>query len=176
MHSRIRKVRFMRRLRRRLSLRKLARNEKGTQLAELAIVLPILLVMFGATAEFGRFFYEYSTLSKASRIGARYLVTAKVSTYERDQARKLVVFGNTAGTGEPLVEGLEVEHVIVTPRNAAGQTITAGVPNTITVQIVGLKYKPLFDLGGLIKSDAFKLDVDVKPSVTMRYLLTTPLV
>ena len=166
----------MRRLRRRLSLRKLARNEKGTQLAELAIVLPILFVMFGATAEFGRFFYEYSTLSKASRIGARYLVTAKVSTFERDQARKLVVYGNTAGTGEPLVEGLKVEHVIVTPRNAAGQTITAGVPNTITVQIVGLKYKPLFDLGGLIKSETFKLNVDVKPSVTMRYLLTTPLV
>jgi Flp pilus assembly protein TadG len=176
MHSRIRKVRSMRRLRRRLSLRRLARNQKGTALAELAIVLPILVVLFAATAEFGRFFYEYSTLSKASRIGARYLVTAKVSTFERDQARNLVVFGNTAGTGKPLIEGLKVEHVIVTPRNAAGETITAGVPNTITVQIVGLKYKPLVDLGGLIKSETFKLNVDVKPSVTMRYLLTTPLV
>ncbi|MGI8566194.1 MAG: TadE/TadG family type IV pilus assembly protein, partial [Pyrinomonadaceae bacterium] len=32
-------------------------RENGTQLAELAIVLPIILVLFGATAEFGRFFY-----------------------------------------------------------------------------------------------------------------------
>lgn len=176
MHSRLRKVRFMRRLRRRLNLRGLVRSEQGTQLAELAIVLPLLLIMFAATVEFGRFFYEYSTLSKAARIGSRYLVTAKVSSFEKEQARKLVVYGNTAGTGAPLIAGLTTNHVVITPRNAAGAAQAAGVPQTITVEIVGFKHKSLVNLGGLIKNDTFSLDVDVKPSVTMRYLLTTPLI
>lgn len=176
MHSRLRKVRTMRRLRRRLSLRSLIRSESGTQLAELAIVLPILVVLFAGTVEFGRYFYTYSTLSKAARIGSRYLVTADVSAAEANNAKKLVVFGNTAGTGSPLIEGLTVDQVVVTPRNAAGQAMAAGVPNTITVEIVGFKHKPMVDLGGLIKSETFSLDIDVKPSVTMRYLLTTPLI
>jgi Flp pilus assembly protein TadG len=176
MHSRVRKVRLLRRLRRRLQLRTLARSERGIQLAELAIVLPILLILFAATAEFGRYFYEYNTLAKAARIGARYMVTASVSDFERSQARKLVVYGNTAGTGAPLIEGLTTDNVVVTARDDSGVEQLAGVPVTITVQIVGYKHQPLFDLGGLMKSATLSLNVDVKPSVTMRYLLTTPLV
>jgi Flp pilus assembly protein TadG len=176
MHSRIKKVRLFRRLRRRLQLGTLARNERGIQLAELAIVLPILLILFAATAEFGRFFYEYSTLAKAARNGTRYMVTAKVSSFERNQAKNLVVYGNTAGTGAPLIDGLTTDEVIITAKDSAGVEQLAGVPQTITVQIIGYKHQPLFDLGGLMKSPTFSLNIDVKPSVTMRYLLTTPLV
>jgi Flp pilus assembly protein TadG len=176
MHSRLRKYRFLRRLRRRSEIRRLGRNERGVQLAELAIVLPVLLILFGATAEFGRYFYEYTTLAKAARIGTRYLITADVSALEYDNAKKLVVFGNTAGTGSPLIDGLTVDHVIVTAKNSDDEVITEGVPQTITVEISGFKHKSLFDLGGLIKKDKFSLNLDVKPSVTMRYLLTTPLV
>jgi Flp pilus assembly protein TadG len=176
MHARVRKVRLLRRLRRRLGIRRLAQNERGVQLAELAIVLPILLILFAATAEFGRFFYEYTTLAKAARIGTRYLVTAKVSDYEQQQAKNLVVYGNKAGSGSPLIEGLTTSNVVVTARDANGQVQTAGVPQTITVEISNFKHNSLVNLGGLIKSDTFTLNIDVKPSVTMRYLLTTPLV
>jgi Flp pilus assembly protein TadG len=176
MHSRLRKYRLLRRLRRRIEIRRLGRSERGVQLAELAIVLPVLLILFGATAEFGRYFYEYTTLAKAARNGTRYLITANVNTIEKDKARKLVVFGNTAGTGAPLIEGLTVSHVIVTARNSDNEVVTEGVPKTITVEISGFKHKSLFDLGGLMKKDKFSLNLDVKPSVTMRYLLTTPLV
>lgn len=176
MHSRVKKVRLLRRLRRRLQLRALVQNERGIQLAELAIVLPLLLILFGATAEFGRYFYEYSTLAKAARVGARYLVTAKVSTYERTRAKNLVVYGNALGTGTPLIEGLTPDNVTVTPKNSLGVEQLAGVPQTITVQIVGFKHQSLFDLGGLMNNDLFSLNIEVKPSVTMRYLLTTPLV
>jgi Flp pilus assembly protein TadG len=176
MHPRIRKVRLLRRLRRLTQIRALGRNERGIQLAELAIVLPVLLILFAATAEFGRYFYEYTTLSKAARIGTRYLVTAKVSTYEKGQAANLVVYGNTAGTGSPLIEGLTTANVIITPKDSLGVTQTAGVPQTITVEISGFKHQPLFDLGGLINNSTFSLNIDVKPRVTMRYLLTTPLV
>src|SRR6266480_3929649 len=115
MHHRIRKVRMRGRLRRLLRLRALARNERGIQLVELAIVLPILLILFAATAEFGRYFYEYTTLAKAARIGTRYLVTAKVNCFEATQAKRLVVYGNIAGTGSPLIDGLTTDNVKVIP-------------------------------------------------------------
>lgn len=168
------------RLRRLLYLRRLARNEKGVQLAELAIVLPILVVLFAATAEFGRYFYEYTTLAKAARIGTRYMVTAKVSCFEANQAKKLVVFGNTAGTGSPLINGLTTANVIVSANGSVSDICAGGpvpgVPETITVRIKEFEHQTLFNLGALMKNNTFSLNVDVKPSVTMRYLLTTPLV
>lgn len=177
MHPRIRKMRLLRRLRRLIHIRSLIRNESGIQLAELAIVLPVLLVLFAATAEFGRYFYEYTTLAKAARIGTRYLVTANVNCAQADTARRLVVYGNAAGTGSPVLEGLTTANVKVTPNDSACSGGTPpGVPDTITVQITGFQHQPLFDLGGLMKNGTFSLKVDLKPSVTMRYLLTSPLV
>lgn len=173
---RVRKIRLMRRRRNRTSLRRFVKDERGVQLAELAIVLPVLLIMFAATAEFGRYFYEYTTLAKAARIGSRYLITAKNSSFEKDKAKNLVVYGNLEGTGTPLIEGLTTSNVVVTPRDANGNPQPAGVPNTVTVEIQGFQHKSLVNLGGLMKNGSFSLNVDVKPSVTMRYLLTTPLV
>jgi hypothetical protein len=71
---------------------------------------------------------------------------------------------------------LEVDHVIITARDELGDEQTEGVPQTITVEIVGYTHKPFFDLGGLMKKEGWSLAIDVKPSVTMRYLLNTPLV
>src|SRR4029453_7710026 len=53
------------------------RSERGSAVVELAIVFPILLMLFAATAELGRLFSTYSTLSKATKVGARYLTTQK---------------------------------------------------------------------------------------------------
>lgn len=180
MHHRIKKVRMRSRLRRLLQLRGFGKDERGIQLAELAIVLPVLLIMFAATAEFGRYFYEYTTLSKAARTGTRYLITSKINCFEATQAKRLVVYGNKAGTGAPLIEGLTTDHVTVSPNSSTSDVCEGGpvpgVPDTITIRIKGFKHQPLFNLGALINNGAFSLNVDVKPSVTMRYLLTTPLV
>ena len=85
------------------------RDERGAQLIELAIVLPLFLVMFAATAEFGRFFYEYTTLAKATRAGTRYLITAPSTGKSDTEARNIVVYGNPAGTGTPIVKVSEVD-------------------------------------------------------------------
>jgi Flp pilus assembly protein TadG len=152
-----------------LRLKGFTSDERGAQLVELAIVLPLFLVMFAATAEFGRFFYEYTTLAKAARAGSRYLITAPGSAKSDTEAKNIVVYGNPAGTGTPLISGITTGNVVVTR--------TGGVPvlpETITVSISGYKYKPIFDVGKLINVSALSLNVDVKPSVTMRYLLTQP--
>ena len=177
MHVRLRKIRLLRSWKRRY-LARFARNERGVQLAELAIVLPLLALMFGATAEFGRYFHEYTTLSKASRIGARYLATACVKPGEDLKAKNLVVYGNAAGTGSPVLAGLDVSNITITRKDGdippAVCCLTSGVPQTVSVDVTNFKFQPLFNLGGLMNNNGLSLNIDVKPSVTMRYLLTTP--
>ena len=169
MHARIRRIRNRLRYRRLLQLHRFTRDEQGLQLVEAAIVIPIFLLLFAATAEFGRFFYEYTTLAKAARGGIRYLATNPISAGDRDKAKNIIVYGNTAGTGSPVLTGLQKSHVVIT---------TAGgipcLPQTVKVEIVGYQYQPIFDLGLFTKSEDLSLNIDVSPSMKMRYLLTQP--
>ena len=143
-------------------LRRLAACEAGTQLAELAIVLPLMLVLFGATAEFGRFFYTYNTLAKSTRAGARYLTASNQAT--DTDAKSLVVYGTTDDGASPILSGLSTGHVQITREETA-----PGFPVTVKVEISGYTYEPIFDLGKLM-GNSFSLRVDVKPSTTMRYV------
>jgi len=171
MHHRIRKIRNIRRARRLHWLTRFRRDDRGVQLIELAIVLPILLLLFGAVAEFGRYFYEYTTVSKAARVGARYLASKSVesSIDYKTNARNLVVYGNIAGTGSPVLSGLTTANVDV--QYLGG---TTGVPDLVKVSIVNYKHQSVVNLGKLLNNTSISTDVDVKPSVTMRFLLTTP--
>jgi Flp pilus assembly protein TadG len=147
----------------------LARSERGTQLVELAIVLPLLVVMLGAAAEFGRFFYTYQTLAKATRTGARYLMTESANGKKDPTAENLVVYGNEAGTGKPVVSGLSPTQVQISRSGG-----TSAFPERVTVKIVGYTYVPLFDLGKLVGKPSISLSIDVAPSTTMRYFSSIP--
>lgn len=169
MHARIRRIRNRLRYRRFLQLHRFTRDESGLQLVEAAIVIPIFLLLFAATAEFGRYFYEYTTLAKAARGGARYLSINILTDQQKTAAQNMVVYGSTTATGTPVLPGLEPSHVIITQAGGSGV-----VPGTVTIQIVGYNYDPIFDLGLLTGSEDLSLDIDVSPSVTMRYLLDQP--
>lgn len=171
MHNRIRKIRNTRRSRRFQWLNRFRYDELGVQLVETAIVIPILLLLFAGVAEFGRFFYEYTTAAKAARVGARYLATKAVSGPNDWQAnaKNIVVYGNTAGTGTPVLDGLTTNNVTITYEGG-----TAGVPDRVKVSITGYQHASIFDLGALLKNNGLSLNVEVKPSVTMKYLLTQP--
>lgn len=169
MHLRLRKIRAQRRSQRFFGLARHVRDDRGTQLVELAIVLPIFVLLFAATAEFGRYFYEYTTLAKAARAGARYLATSAVNPGEDGAAKNIVVFGNAAGTGSPLILGMTTGNVVITRQGGVPV-----LPQTVKVQITSFKHQPLFDLGAITKIPSLSMNVDVKPSVTMRYLLTQP--
>jgi Flp pilus assembly protein TadG len=172
MHHRLKKIRSLRRSRRMHWFNRFRRDDRGVQLVELAIVIPIMLLLFASVAEFGRYFYEYTTVAKSARLGARYLAAkSAVSTTVnwKANAKNLVVYGNTAGTGSPILTGLSTDNVDV--QYLGG---TTGVPDTVKVSIVNYKHAPVFDLGKLLNSTSLSLNVDVKPSVTMRYLLTQP--
>ncbi len=164
MHTRVRKIRLLRRLFRIRQLRRLVRNECGVQLVELAIVLPIFLLLFASTAEFGRFFYEYSTLSKSTRAGARYLITAPTDGSKDANAKNLVIYGNQSGSGKPVLSDITTGNVTISRTN-----LGAGA-QTVTVRIDGYKYQPLFDLGKMLNEPQLSLNIDVKPSLTMLHL------
>ena len=171
MHHRIRKIRNIRRSRRFLWLTRFRSDERGVQLVEVALVIPIMLLLFGAVAEFGRYFYEYTTAAKAARVGARFLASKSVNSgtnYEL-QAKNLVVYGNMGGTGDPVLAGMTISNVDIQYAGA-----TSGVPETVTVKIIDYQHQSIVNLDALLKNTALSTNVDVKPSVTMRFLLTQP--
>lgn len=172
MHHRIRKIRNVRRSRRLHWFTRFRRDEQGVQLLELAIVLPLLMLMFASIAEFGRYMYEYTTAAKGARAGARYLISKSVTSTATNweaNAKNIVVYGNAAGTGTPILPGLSTANVDV--QYSGG---VAAVPELVKITIVNYEHESLFDIGEMLKVPSLSLNVDVQPSVTMRYLLTTP--
>jgi hypothetical protein len=149
------------------------RSDSGVQLVELAIVLPILLMMFAAVAEFGRYFYEYTTLAKSSRDAVRYLATAYTDGRDDAAAKSLVVYGNLTGAGNPILSGLTTANVEILRLKQNGSPAGC-IPFSVTIRIIDFKHASVLKLDKLTNSSS--LDIDVKPSVTMRYLMSQCLV
>jgi Flp pilus assembly protein TadG len=147
------------------ALKRITRREDGSYTIELAIIFPILVLLFVGTAELGRLFYTYTTLSKATAVGARYLSTSRnavngTSTEKADakqEAKNLVVCGikstsSTACNGQtPVVPGLTTANVLICDNfvTACSPPLTGGSPKYFKVQITGYTYAPgVFNLAG----------------------------
>jgi hypothetical protein len=105
----------------------MTQRDDGSAIIEFAIIFPILLLLFVGTVELGRLFYTYTTLAKATAVGARYLSasrnavngTTTQKANARMEARNLVVCGiksssSTACNGQtPVVPGLTVANVSI---------------------------------------------------------------
>jgi Flp pilus assembly protein TadG len=146
-------------------------------MVELAIVMPILLLLFAVAGEMGRLYFMNTTLAKGTRVAARYLTTVPLNTNANvllyyTNAKNLAVYGKIAPSGndQPMVSGLTANNVLIT--TAGGISI---IPDFITVKITGMSFTPLLNLGGLMNNPSFSLNVPLSPSTTMRYLITQPL-
>jgi Flp pilus assembly protein TadG len=145
--------------------------QRGVATIEFAICAPILLLLMLATAEVGRMLFQYNTLSKAVRDGARYAAhesakgstgTVSITTQVRDNTRNLVVTGNMAGTGASLLPALTVENVAVTDAGGGFVAVSA----TYTYQPMLGAALPTFGRGGAIDTN-----VPLTATVVMRALL-----
>lgn len=154
-------------------LRVFAVCEEGTQLIEFTLALPFLLLMFAGAVEIGRLFSTYTTLSKATVVGARYLSTPTspvnstgYSASDINIAKNLMICGATNCTGQPsIVNGLGAEDITITPPPATG-----GI-RYVTVTVT-YSYAPLvFDLGAMTGIQNLSLSYTLTPKTTMRYLL-----
>ena len=108
--------------------------QRGAVLVEMALVTPILLAMMLLTAEITRAFVDHNTLTKAVRNGARYVAAnalqgstgvIAVGGVLDSETRNLVVYGNTAGLGAPVLAGLTAADITVTDIGANNVRVTA---------------------------------------------------
>jgi Flp pilus assembly protein TadG len=115
-------------------------RQKGVALIELALMLPLLLLLTVITTEFGRSLYQYNVITKSMRDAVRYLSVDMTGT-RIDEARNLVVYGNPAGTGSPLAPGLALTDVAVVQGTAGSNPVI----NTVTITVNGYTFRPLFN-------------------------------
>ena len=95
-------------------------SQRGIAMTEFAIVMPLLLLLLFGVTELGRALVRYNTLTKAVQDGARHAAAyallgttggVEVNAQLLAATRNVVVFGNTAGTGQPLLGGFTTGQV-----------------------------------------------------------------
>jgi Flp pilus assembly protein TadG len=152
-------------------IRRFQKDERGTQLLELTIALPLMLVLFGGVAEFARFFYTYTTLTNAVRGGARHASKwEKNASWTVPETQRMVVYGDFSNTSNgPILPGLKTSNVQVIANGPSANNI-----DSVTVQITGYNYQPLFDLGKLTGISALSLNIPMNASATMHQLYNGP--
>ena len=106
-------------------------KQRGVAAVEFAIILPVLLLLMLATAEIGRLLYQYNTLTKAVRDGARHASRpivdstgiVKVNAQLISDVKNLVVYGKKQGGGTPLLPGFSAGDIDVFTDTTKGYII-----------------------------------------------------
>lgn len=131
-------------------LREFIHKQQGQTLVELALILPILVILLMGTIEFGRIFFSYLTVTNASREAVRSTViyTGKDDAYIQQKVADAAYWLDAAD--------LTVE---VTPSSPANRT--TGVPLTVKVSYPVELFTPVL-------SDILSNPFIVKAETTMR--------
>jgi Flp pilus assembly pilin Flp len=164
------------------TIRTLLRREDGGALAELAILVPFLAVMLGAVCEVGRFFQNYTTLSKATRTASRYLSNHALNPVEIGRAKNLAYCGKlVCGAGDPpIVNGLLSTNICIEATGSPKvKTVTVRIPrdtspcNPVASAPAATPYvfRPIFDIGALLNNPAVSMALPIAPGTTMYYMI-----
>ena len=147
-----------------------AELQRGIAMVEMAIALPLLLLLLLATAEFGRILSQYNALTKSTRDACRYAASnaaigttrlVNITPQLQTAASNLLVTGNVNGTGNPILPGLATGSVALS--DAGNGYISVSVSYTYQPMIGSAL--PTFGLGGSIS-----LALPLSAAVTMRAL------
>ncbi len=124
-------------------------RQSGVALVELALVLPLLIVLAVMVTEFGRAFLYYNTLAKSLRDAVRYLAVLDPGVATTDPAkltvaRHMVVYGvpQPAEGARPQVPGLNLTHVPVDNIQWSWSATTPAI-RTVSIRITGYRFQPL---------------------------------
>jgi Flp pilus assembly protein TadG len=134
-------------------------SRRGNAAVEFALSMSVLAVLFTGVYQYGYTMHAYNALetavANAARSAMRTTVRAENKPGYRTALQNLVVYGNTAGTGNPLLTGLTRDHVDVT---LAPDSATAA-PDIVTVAITGYTIDGMFG----------HYQMTNRPRLTMRY-------
>jgi hypothetical protein len=129
-------------------LRNSKSGQRGATLVEFAIAATVFVTAMFAVIEFGRALWTHNALADAARRAARYAVNQPASNPAGakttgtnvgpsiEAIRNVAIYGNPAGTGQPMVSGLA-------PANLDVKYTNFGVGSG-TVSVTVTEYKFLF--------------------------------
>lgn len=113
------------------------KHEYGTSLIEVALVLPLLLLVLAGVVDLGRGYHTYITVINAAREGARVGVD-----YPTDEARIITAVQREAETSQ----------VSIPAENIAIQNYGVGNPIRVTVTVQFVTF-----LGGFVGAPTFPI-------------------
>lgn len=115
-------------------------NERGATLVEFAIGVTVFVTVMFAVLEFGRALWVHNALTDAARRGARY--AALHTSADAANVRNVVVYGNEAGSGQPMLNNLTTANVEV---DYNGFGLNAG---TVSVSITNYQFQFVIPIVG----------------------------
>ncbi|MBL5976070.1 pilus assembly protein [Comamonas sp. NyZ500] len=129
------------------------RLQQGIALIELALSIPLMIMLSMMVIEFGRAMYEYNTVTKSVRDAVRYLTVQlpPAPTSCPPEATNLVRYGLTSQASTPLAPGLVSATI-----NCTWQTngTYPQISTTVTVTVSGYRFKSMVsNVFGLQLSD-----------------------
>lgn len=125
------------------------KQQSGVAAVEMALLLPLLLLLAFGITEFGRAIYQYNTLAKAVRDGARHLSQYEPGDATRAaEAASLVVCGAIrCDNRPPLVPGMSASYVRVYDRTTHPdynlQSTGRGTLNLVRVEVRDYTFRSL---------------------------------
>lgn len=139
-------------------------GQKGVAAIEMAVMLPLLILIFTGLVEYGRLMWHYDALAKATRDAARFLADEpldsnnKIPVSSISDARNMVGNAATAAGVEGLVTADDVD-VTCVPAGCV-------TPHTVTVSV---SYP--FAIGGWVPVFGMaNINTTLSPHTTMRYM------
>jgi Flp pilus assembly protein TadG len=143
------------------------RRQRGLALVEFVVTAPFVFLLLLGSAEIGRAFIQYATLTYAVRDATRFVTTNAIngttgvvdlSAATITQAKNLVVYGYVGGTGRARLPSLQPSQVDVADVGDSNIRVTATYP-----------YQPM--LGPVLPGftgTPINLGFDMVVAVTMR--------
>jgi Flp pilus assembly protein TadG len=138
-------------------------GERGQTLIELALLVPILLIIVTAIVDFGFAFRDYIAVTNAAREGARYAVTGCTTTAQQDAIKQKVV---TSSHGLLTNSDVVVDALPATASVDNCSTSAPGTGNAIKVK-ASHTYHFVTPLGSLVSAFGSHT-ITMTSSTTMR--------
>jgi len=132
------------------------KRERGASLLEFAIAATVFLTVIFGILECGRLLWTHNALKDAVRQGARYATVRRKDTAGQLAIKNMVVYGNAAGTGNPVASGLTTGNVVVNYNNSNPDN-GIQMSDRATVSITGYQFRfsvPL--IGGTLNMPSYK--------------------
>jgi|KBSSwiStaDraftv2_1062776.scaffolds.fasta_scaffold272277_2 Flp pilus assembly protein TadG len=128
-----------------IHLRRRLRSESGAELIEVALTLPLLLLVLLGIIEFGFLFQEYEVVTNAAREGARIAALVPSAGYTTDEAKARATDYLTAG-------GLKMAQATPDPTVVQSQVAITGTGKCISAMTVTVNYQhPVPFISGIIR-------------------------